>query len=79
VIVRLVGDPSAYLDTARASAGDAATVAVEGGALTLRLTDSERQTPALVDALVAAGARVLEVRAEVPALEDVYLHLMAAR
>jgi hypothetical protein len=31
---------------------------------------------ALVAALVAAGARILEVRADVPALEDVYLQLL---
>jgi hypothetical protein len=29
-----------------------------------------------VTALVAAGAQILEVRAEMPALEDVYLHLV---
>ena len=45
-------------------------------ALAVRLADPERQTPALVAALVAAGAPILEVRAEMPALEDVYLHLM---
>ena len=36
----------------------------------------DRETPQLVDALVAAGARVLEVQPEMPALEDVYLHLV---
>jgi hypothetical protein len=41
------------------------------------LSESERDTPALVRALVAAGADVLEIRPEVPALEDVYLHLMS--
>ena len=49
---------------------------VDGAALALRLVDPERQTPRLVAALVAAGAQVLEVRPEMPALEDVYMHLM---
>jgi ABC-2 type transport system ATP-binding protein len=76
LIVRLAGDPSAYLDAARAALPDVGDIAADGAALTLRLSDPERQTPTLVAALVAAGARVLEVRAEMPALEDVYLHLM---
>jgi len=36
----------------------------------------ERRTPAIVAALVADSADILEVRPETPALEDVYLHLM---
>jgi hypothetical protein len=54
---------------------DPAAVA-EGGTLTLTLPRTERDTPALVRALVAAGVDVLDVRAEVPALEDVYLRLV---
>jgi ABC-2 type transport system ATP-binding protein len=76
LIVRVRGNPSAYVETARAAAGDAAGVTVDGAALMLRLSDPDRQTPTLVAALVAAGAELLEVRPEMPALEDVYLHLM---
>jgi ABC-2 type transport system ATP-binding protein len=76
VIVRFGDDASAYLATARTIAGDAADIVIERSTLTLRLPDPERQTPALVAALAAAGAQILEVRAEMPALEDVYLHLM---
>jgi ABC-2 type transport system ATP-binding protein len=76
LIVRLAGDPSAYIDAARAALPDVVDIAADGTGLTLRLSDPARQTPALVAALVAAGARVLEVRAEMPALEEVYLHLM---
>jgi ABC-2 type transport system ATP-binding protein len=79
LIVRVRGNPSAYVEAARAIAGDAAGVMVESAALMLRLSDPDRQTPALVAALVAAGAEVLEVRPEMPALEDVYLHLMGER
>ena len=48
---------------------------MDGVALAVRLPSAEEQTPTLVAALVAAGARILEVRVEIPALEDVYLHL----
>ena len=75
LIVRVVGDPSGYVETARAQAGGA-DVTADGSTLMLRLSDPARQTPALVAALVAAGAEILEVRPEMPALEDVYLHLM---
>jgi len=79
LIVRILGDPCAYIATARRSVGDEADIAAEGAVLSVRVTDPDRHTPALVAALVAAGAEILEVRAEVPALEDVYLHLMGER
>jgi ABC-2 type transport system ATP-binding protein len=50
---------------------------IEDHALVFHPADVTRDTPAIVAALVAAGARVLEVRPEMPALEDVYLHLTA--
>jgi hypothetical protein len=56
--------------------GPAVVVAVDGTMLSVQLADADRQTPSIVNALVAAGARILEVRPEMPALEDVYLHLM---
>ena len=74
LIVRVSGDPSRYVEAARRSA-PGAEVSVDGVALAVRLANPEQQTPALVAALVAAGAPVLEVRVEIPALEDVYLHL----
>ena len=76
LIVRVSGDPSSYLQTVRALGTGVTAVAIEGAALVVRVPDLDRQTPALVAALVAAGARILEVRAEIPALEDVYLHLV---
>ena len=74
LIVRVSGDPSRYLEAARRSAPGVEAV-VDGVALAVRLTDPEQQTPMLVAALVAAGALIQEVRVEIPALEDVYLHL----
>jgi ABC-2 type transport system ATP-binding protein len=74
VIARVAGDGAAYLHTARAFDRDASS---DGSAIMLTLPGGERDTPTFVRALVAAGADVLEIRPEVPALEDVYLHLMA--
>jgi ABC-2 type transport system ATP-binding protein len=85
LVVRVAGDALAFVETARAAIGATShtgapvDVVVEGAALVLRVSDPERQTPALVSALASAGARILEVRAEMPALEDVYLHLMGTR
>ena len=73
VIVRVVGEAAALLDVAHAFDPNAI---VESGALILAMRQPEHDTPALVRALVAAGADVLEVRAEVPALEDAYLRLV---
>jgi ABC-2 type transport system ATP-binding protein len=74
LLVRTAGPASAHLPTARAFDAEPS---VDDGTLAVKLQDPDRDTPALVRALVAAGADVLEVRPEVPALEDVYLHLMA--
>ncbi|HKB11572.1 MAG TPA: ABC transporter ATP-binding protein [Vicinamibacterales bacterium] len=79
VIFRVAGDPAAHVATMRAVLGPSTPITVDGPMLTLQLTDPSRQTPRLVNALVAAGAEVLEVRPEMPALEDVYLHLMDER
>jgi len=77
-IIRVAGDPSEYVAAARSIVGPGVEIATDRSTLTLRLAHPDRQTPALVAALVREGAQVLEVRAETPALEDVYVHLMAA-
>ena len=79
LIIRVTGDPAAYIATVQAIVGPAAAVAADRTTLTVQLADGDRQTPSIVNALVAAGAEVLEVRPEMPALEDVYLHLMEKR
>jgi len=73
ISVRVAGDPSAFLDAVRAFDRAAA---VDGATLTLTVSDTDRETPALVAALIGVGARVIEVRPELPALEDVYLRLV---
>jgi ABC-2 type transport system ATP-binding protein len=73
LIVRVAGDAAGFL-AALQRAGMAATI--EGSSIVLTMRDVERDTAPVVDTLVAAGARILEVRPEMPALEDVYLHLV---
>ena len=72
--VRVDGAAAPYVDVA-ATVG--ARASAEGAILHVELTDPEERTPALVEALVATGARIIEVRPEVPGLEDVYLGLVA--
>jgi ABC-2 type transport system ATP-binding protein len=74
-VVRIRGDASAFLPAARRVAPEAVG---NGSTVTAPLADPERDTPGLVKALVDAGAAVVEVRAELPALEDVYLRLLGA-
>jgi len=74
VLARVAGDAGAYLSTAR---GFDRRATIECGAIVLTLSHADRETPTFVRALVAAGADVLEIRPDVPALEDVYLHLVA--
>jgi ABC-2 type transport system ATP-binding protein len=73
VTVRLASAAAAYLDIARRF--DPAAEG-ESTALVVHVRDNEHDTPALVSALAAAGAPIVEVRQETPALEDVYLHLI---
>jgi ABC-2 type transport system ATP-binding protein len=76
VLVRVVGDPAKLLKVARRFDPEAT---VDGPMLAIRLPQDGLRTPALVSALVAASAEILEVREEMPALEDVYLHLVGSR
>ena len=73
VVVRMAGAPDPYLPAARAFDPGAE---VEGGAITLTLPRPDEDTPALIRELIGAGADLLEVRHEMPALEDVYLRLV---
>ena len=73
VDVRLDGAAEGYLSVA---ARIAASAAAEGSWLHVAMRDPDQRTPRLVEALVAAGARIIEVRQDIPALEDVYLALV---
>jgi hypothetical protein len=75
VNVRLAADAAPWLPTARTVDRLARA---DGATLTIAVHDVEVDTPRVVTALAAAGAPILEVRPELPALEDVYLHLIEA-
>jgi ABC-2 type transport system ATP-binding protein len=73
VLVRLSAPPAAHLAVAR---GFDAGAEVTGDTIVLTLANADRDTPGLVRALIGAGADIVEVRHEMPALEDVYLRLV---
>jgi ABC-2 type transport system ATP-binding protein len=73
IVVRVVGDTAVAAEIGRR--WDRA-VTLDGPTITVTLPEPERDTPELVRALIDAGVDVLEVRPEMPALEDVYLHLV---
>lgn len=73
VIVRLSRDSAAYLEAIHRFD---VTATLDDGLAAVRLLNPDADTPALVRALVDVGAEILEVRSEMPALEDVYLHFV---
>jgi ribosomal protein S11 len=70
--------PAAQLAAAAARAGGY-DVRIDGLNLSMVLEDPDRGTPGVIRALVDGGAEIREVFDEQPALEDVYLKLMASR
>jgi ABC-2 type transport system ATP-binding protein len=76
-LVRLDGDAAKLAPVARALPF-VRDVAVRDGALSVGLEDPDGQNPALVRALVAAGARIRYVEPLAHSLEDVYLELVGA-
>jgi len=73
--VRTDGDPAAFLAAVRALPFVRQAV-VEDNALAITLDDPNAQNPALVQALVSAGARIRYVEPIEHSLEDVYLELV---
>jgi ABC-2 type transport system ATP-binding protein len=73
VNIRIDGDAAAFLDRIRRF--DANAIA-ERGRLTLTLAHVESDTPEVVATLVGGGAKIEEVKPEIPDLEDVYLYLI---
>ena len=71
LLVRVLGDAARYV----AAMGDA-RAHVDGAYLVVQLRHVEEETPQVIATLVSAGAHITEVRPEMPALEDVYLHLV---
>jgi ABC-2 type transport system ATP-binding protein len=75
VKVTLAVDASSFARVA-SDAGAQDVTAVNGNALTFALQDVEAGTPAIVRALVLAGAPILSVRGDDRPLEEVYLALI---
>jgi len=73
LLVRFASDAAAFAETIRRIDPSAT---FDGDACFVSIADARRDAPAVVAALVAAGAQIVEVRPEMPALEDVYLRLM---
>jgi ABC-2 type transport system ATP-binding protein len=74
LIVRVASPGRLYLPALQAFDPSARA---DGLTLTLGSADRPPDVPAVVRALVTAGADVLEVRPEMPPLEEVYLHLVS--
>lgn len=71
--VRVIGDASAWIETARPFARE---VASQGNTLSIRLDNPDEENPALISALVSAGARIAYVEPMTHSLEEVYLELI---
>lgn len=78
--IHVAGNASAYLTPARSLwfVRDASVQPGQSDALVVRLDQPDEQTPALVEALIAAGAQVRSVEPITHSLEDVYLQLVSA-
>jgi len=75
-LVRLADTAPAWADVARAVPGVRSASWRQDGVLAVEVTDPDQDNPALVSALVAAGARVREVTEDRARLEEVYLRLV---
>jgi ABC-2 type transport system ATP-binding protein len=71
LLIRVAGDPAPLVPLL-----GAARAHVDGAHLIVQLDRGDEDTPAIVSALVSAGAAIVEVRPEMPALEEVYLRLV---
>ncbi len=78
LLVRLASPPEAAADATRTVSGVLAADPVAGG-IQVSAADPGAVTPAVVRAIVEAGADVLEVRAETTSLEDIYFGVMGVR
>jgi len=74
VRIALAGDAEPFTDALRRAG--AARVTASHQALSVDLSDGRVSTPALVRALVSAGAEIESVMPEQPSLEQVYLRLV---
>jgi ABC-2 type transport system ATP-binding protein len=79
VTIRLAEPASAALLAAVEALSVVRLVEHEGGSLSVRVENEERDAPIVVRAIVGAGGGVVEVRPEVGTLEQVYFEVMGVR
>ncbi len=77
VEVRLTSDSAGFIATAQALPF-VKNVIARNGSLSVQLDDPDEQSPALVQALIAAGAQIRSVEPINHSLEDVYMQLIGA-
>jgi ABC-2 type transport system ATP-binding protein len=78
VEVNLTSDASNYVSTVK-TLSFVKNVMANNGMLSVELDDPDEQSPALVQALIAAGARIRSVQPTSHSLEDVYLRLVGTK
>lgn len=78
VEVRLTSDASAFIAVAQALPFVKQVIA-NNSTLTVQLDDPDNQSPALVQALISAGAQIRSVEATSHSLEEVYMQLVGAK
>ncbi len=78
VEVRLTSDAAGYVTTANALPF-VKNVIARNGSLSVQLDDPDAESPALVQALITAGAQIRSVEPINHSLEDVYMQLMGAK
>jgi ABC-2 type transport system ATP-binding protein len=75
VRIRLAGEAAEYVPTVKGFAF-VRDASADDGSLTIKLDDPDQQSPALVEALTAAGAHIRSVEQITHSLEDVYMELV---
>jgi ABC-2 type transport system ATP-binding protein len=78
VEVRLTSEASNFVSTAK-TLSFVKNVIANNGILSVELDDPDEQSPALVQALIAAGAQIRSVQPTSHSLEDVYMRLVGTK
>jgi ABC-2 type transport system ATP-binding protein len=78
VEVRLTSEASNFVSTAK-TLSFVKNVMANNGILSVELDDPDEQSPALIQALIAAGAQIRSVQPTSHSLEDVYMRLVGSK
>jgi ABC-2 type transport system ATP-binding protein len=77
--VKLVGKAATKGQAVVQSTGIARAVRLENNAIVFVTEDADRANPEIVQALVDAGHRIVELRERIPSLEDVYVKIIGGK